>query len=243
MPTPETKKEKSVNLPYQLFTLVLCVLVIGLLFFETTQETEEEVRRLFTWADYFLCIVFFLDFIYLLITSENRKRYMITWGWIDLLSCIPTFGWGRIARIIRILKLLRTIRTGQNIIRAISQRRGESALLTATIILVFATLFGSVAILMCEIDEPDGNILNAPDAVWWTFCMLMKGGCENYDPVSIEGRFVAVVLMFLGMVFSATIIGFVAVLLTSGGSQSDPDSSLENSTNNQHNGINPEERT
>ena len=96
---------------------------------------------------------------------------------------------------------------------------------------------------MCEIDEPSGNILNAPDAVWWTFCMLMKGGCENYDPVSIEGRFVAVVLMFLGMVFSATIIGFVAVLLTSGGSQSDPDSSLENSTNNQHNGINPEERT
>ena len=89
-------------------------------------------------------------------------------------------------------------------------------MLSATIILIFATLFGSIAILQCEMDEVDGNIMNAPDAVWWTFCTIMKGGCENYDPVSIEGRLVAIVLMFVGMTFSATIIGFMAMLLTSG---------------------------
>ena len=67
---------------------------------------EERGTPILTWTNYALCILFFLDFIYVLVTSENRKKYMMTWGWIDLISCIPTFGWGRIARIIRILKLL-----------------------------------------------------------------------------------------------------------------------------------------
>jgi len=224
------KKEKTINLPYQLFTLVLCLLVVGMLLFDTTTEKHDEVKQLLTWTDYILCVLFFLDFIYVLVTSENRKKYMLTWGWIDLISCIPTFGWGRIARIIRILKLLKTLRTGQSIIKAISHKRGESALLSAAIILLFAMLFGSVAILQCEMDEMDGNIHNAADAVWWTFCTVMKGGCENYDPVSIEGRLVAVVLMFVGMTFSATIIGFMAMLLTSGGNRESPNGTPDNST-------------
>jgi voltage-gated potassium channel len=216
---------RAINLPYQLFTLVLCVLVIGMLLFDTTVDTNSEVKQLLMWSDYCLCLLFFLDFIYVLVTSENKKKYLMTWGWIDLLSCIPTFGWGRIARLIRILKLLKTLRTGQNLIKAISQRRGESALLSATIVLIFAMLFGSVAILQCEMDEVDGNIHNASDAVWWTFCTIMKGGAENYDPVSIEGRLVAVVLMFVGMVFGATIIGFMAMLLTSSGKKEEDESS------------------
>ena len=71
---------------------------------------------------------------------------MLTWGWIDLISCIPTFGWGRIAKIIRILKLLKAIRSGKVLINAISQRKGESALLSAAITMIFAVFFGSAAI-------------------------------------------------------------------------------------------------
>ena len=208
--------EKTANIPYQLFTLILCVLVIVVLLFDTALSTNDEVKLLLRWTDYVLCILFFADFIYQIVTTENRKRYMMTWGWIDLLSCIPTFGWGRIARIIRILKLLKTLRTANTLIDAISRRRGQSALLSAVIMIIFSVLFGSIAILHCEMDEPDGNIMNASDAVWWTFNTIMKGGCENYDPVSIEGRLVAVVLMFVGITFSATIIGYFAVLLTSG---------------------------
>jgi voltage-gated potassium channel len=220
-----SSKEKTVNVPYLLFTLILCVVVIGMLCFETTSELNDEVKQLLRWVDYVLCFLFFIDFIYQLITLENRKKYMLTWGWIDLISCIPTFGWGRIARLLRILKLLKAIRSGKTLIDAISRRRGESALFSAAIMIIFAVLFGSVAILQCEMDEPDGNIHNASDAVWWTFCTVMKGGAENYDPVSIEGRLVATVLMFVGAAFSATIIGFMAMLLTSNRNQNNPDDS------------------
>ena len=34
--------------------------------------------------------------------ARDRRRYFVTWGWIDLLSSIPTVDalrWGRIARV------------------------------------------------------------------------------------------------------------------------------------------------
>ncbi len=212
-----TSREKNVNIPYQLFTLVLSFLVIGILFFDTTLESNNEVKHLLIWTDYGLCVLFFIDFVYQLTIAEDKKKYLVTWGWIDLASCVPVFGWGRVAKIIRIFKLLKTIRSSKVLIDAISRKRGESALLSAVVVMIFAVLFGSVAILQCEMDESDGNIRNASDAVWWTFCTVMKGGCENLDPISIEGRLVAVILMFVGMAVNGTVIGFVAILLASNG--------------------------
>lgn len=217
------KQEKTGNIPYQLFTLVLSVLVIAILLFDSTQEANEEAKRLLKWTDYGLCVLFFIDFIYQLFTAESKKRYLATWGWIDFISCIPVFGWGRIAKIIRILKLLKAIKSSKTIFDSFRRRKGESALLSAVMVLIFAVLFGSIAILQCEMDEADGNIHNASDAIWWTFCTLMKGGCENYDPISVEGRVVAVVLMFVGMAINGTVIGFLAFMLSSNGNRGDRD--------------------
>jgi len=144
--------EKSISIPYQLFSLVLCLLVLGLLLFDTTQSVNEETKTLLKWADYILCTLFFADFIYQVIVSENRKKYMVTWGWIDFISCIPVFGWGRVARLLRILKLLKAIHSSKTLFTAISQRKGESALLTAALLLIFGTLFGSIAIMQCELN-------------------------------------------------------------------------------------------
>lgn len=218
--------ERSSNIPYQLFTLALCLLVIGLLLFDVTVDMNEQTKTLLRWVDYGLCLLFFIDFIHQLVTAENRKRYMLTWGWVDLVSCIPIFGWGRVARILRILKLLKAIRSSKILFDAICRKKGESALLSAVLLLIFGTLFGSVAIMQCELDRPEATIQNASDAIWWTFCTIMKGGCENFDPVSLEGRFIAVVLMFLGMAINGTVIGFAAMLLTSNNNGENPHNDL-----------------
>jgi len=72
--------EKSISIPYQLFSLALCILVLGLLLFDTTQSVNEETKTLLKWADYVLCALFFADFIYQVTVAENRKKYMMTWG-------------------------------------------------------------------------------------------------------------------------------------------------------------------
>lgn len=47
-------KKGNINIPYQLFALALCVLVVGLLIFDTTQNINEETKSLLMWADYAL---------------------------------------------------------------------------------------------------------------------------------------------------------------------------------------------
>jgi voltage-gated potassium channel len=202
------------NIPYHLFMLVLSVILIGILFFDMMGELNEEVKTLLKWTDYCLCILFAFDFMYQVITVQDRKKYLMTWGIIDLVSCVPILGWGRIARIFRILKLLKAVKTTKELFDVLWQKRSQSVLLTACTLLFSGVVFGSVAVLQCEV--ADGNIQTASDAIWWTFCTMLKGGCENYDPVTPEGRLVSVVLMFIGTAINGTIIAFVASLIISG---------------------------
>jgi len=211
-----------------LWRVVIAMVCIGLLIFDTTWTLDEETKTLLMWTDYVLCALFFADFIYLLITAENRRKYLMTWGLIDFISCIPTFGWGRIARLIRILRLLKAIHSSKKLFDAIYRRKGQSALLMAALLLIFGTVFGSVAIMQCELGEPGATIENASDAVWWTFCMILKSGCDNIAPVTIEGRCVAAVLIFLCMVINGTVIGFAAMLLTSNNRNNSEKETIEN---------------
>ena len=62
---------------------------------------KQATRNILEYADFLVCVVFFGDFLFTLIRSENRWRYLRTWGWIDLLSSIPAVDvlrWGRAAR-------------------------------------------------------------------------------------------------------------------------------------------------
>ncbi|MDR3181574.1 MAG: ion transporter [Planctomycetaceae bacterium] len=201
------------HVPYQLFMLMMTMLLIGILLFDTAGHPTDEVRQVLKWTDYGLCVLFLFDCIYQIIVAKNKVRYLCTWGLIDIVSCIPVFGWGRFARVIRILKLLKGIKTAAELVGTIGRKRGECALLTAFTFLTTGVLFGSIAILQCETEE--GNINNAADALWWTFCTMMKGGCENFDPVTAEGRCVAAALSLIGLGVNGTIIAFVASLMIS----------------------------
>jgi voltage-gated potassium channel len=207
------RSKPKYSIPYHLFMLILSVILIGVLLFDLMGDLNSEVKMLLKWTDYCLCLLFAFDFIYQIATTNDRKKYIFTWGLIDLASCIPVLGWGRIARIVRILKLLKAVKTTKDLFEVLWRKRSESVLLTACTLLFSGVVFGSIAVLQCE--AVDGNIQTASDALWWTFCTMLKGGCENYDPVTSEGRLVSVVLMFVGTAINGTIIAFVASLIIS----------------------------
>src|SRR3954462_4819869 len=90
---------------YLLLMLATSLLALVVLGSQVTLGLSEDTRRILDYADDALCFVFFIDFCRTLWCSPNRLRYFMTWGWIDLLSCIPTvdaFRSGRAARVFRI---------------------------------------------------------------------------------------------------------------------------------------------
>jgi voltage-gated potassium channel len=207
------RSERAVgSASYQFFMLVLCVYALVALAAQTVSQLAPETRDVLEYADLVVCGLFLLDFVHSLIRAKDRWLYLRTWGWIDLLSSIPSINatrWGRAARIIRVLRVLRGLRATKVMAGLVLRRRGESAILGAGLMALLLIVFGSVAILALE-STPESNIKTAEDAIWWAFSSIMTVGYGDYYPVTSEGRIVAAILMCSGIGLSGTLAGFLA---------------------------------
>ena len=154
-----------------------------------------------------------MDFFVSVRRAPDRWKYLITWGWLDLLSSVPTIDvvrWGRAARVVRVFRVLRGLRATKIVSGLILHRRAENTFLAASLIAMLLIIFCSVAALHFEVD-PDSNIKTAEDAIWWAFATIATVGYGDRYPVTSEGRFVAAILMSAGVGLFGTFSGFLAV--------------------------------
>jgi voltage-gated potassium channel len=204
--------KSSIRTGYQLFMLVLCLYALAALAAQNLIHFQPEARRILDYADYAVCALFLVDFLVSVHQAENRWRYFITWGWLDLLSSIPMLDvarWGRFARIVRVFRVLRGLRATRILTTLVLRRRAENAFLAVSLIAILLIIFCSIAVLHFE-TEPDSNIKTADDAVWWAFCTITTAGYGDRYPVTTEGRFVAGILMCAGVGLASAFAGFLA---------------------------------
>lgn len=191
---------------YQLFMLALCIASLAGLVLERVYSADKEMLALLDFADNVFCAVFLFDFCLSLARAENRVRYFFTWGWVDLLSSIPTMQparYGRIARIARLTRVLRAVRASRHLTDVLHRQRGKSVALAAALLALLLIMGSSAAILRLE-DSPKSNIKSADDAVWWAFATITTVGYGEFYPATAEGRFIAALLMTAGVgLFSA----------------------------------------
>lgn len=197
---------------YQLFMLALCVYALAALGAEAVYPSGSEVQRLLMFADTAVCGLFFVDFCISLYRAENRWRYFYTWGWLDLVSSIPTLDlarWGRAARIARIVRVLRAIRATRILAGLLIEKRRQSGILAAALLALLLLTLASISILHVETD-PASNIKTAEDAIWWAMTTITTVGYGDHYPVTSEGRFVAGILMCAGVGLFGMFSGFLA---------------------------------
>jgi voltage-gated potassium channel len=151
-----------------------------------------------------------LDFIIRFYKAKSKLKFM-RWGWIDLISSIPTFEYlriGRIFRAIRLLRIIRAIRSTKELIHHFRKNRVESALTSMAILTVLLLVFASITILKAE-DVPQGNIKTAGDALWWAFGTITTIGYGDLYPVTTWGRIIASVLIVFGVGLFGTLSGLI----------------------------------
>jgi voltage-gated potassium channel len=198
--------------PYQLFVLVLSIFSLSLLAADVLMPIDENTRIILQHGDNVVCALFLWDFIHSLAKAPDRLRYLVTWGWIDLLSSIPAldaFRWGRAARVLRILRVLRAVRSVRVMAQFVAAKRAQSAGLAALLMTVLLVIFSSIAVLQFEAPA-GGNIQSAEDAMWWSVTTMTTVGYGDRYPITSEGRLIAVVLMAAGVGVFGTLSGLVA---------------------------------
>lgn len=199
--------------PYQFFVLAISVIAIGLLGINAIYQPSSEMNRLLDWADTVICSVFLIDFFVCLYSAEHKLRYLLTWGWLDLLASLPVIQvlrWGRLARFVRILRVLRVIKATKLISEVLLHHKRQNALLVTGLAVIVVLFAGSAAVLHFESAAPDGNITTAHDALWWAFCTIATAEPGDLFPETTEGRFVSAVLVMTGVGTFATLAGLLA---------------------------------
>lgn len=212
MTTTATPSAETKNQGYQLLMLSLCVFALVGLAADRFLSPGPEMARLIQHADFAVCVLFLLDFVYTFATARNRLRYTLTWGWIDLLSAIPAVDVlriGRAARIMRIFRVLRGVKATRILSSAVLERRAQSAFMAASLVTVLLVVLASAAILSFE-DVSDANIKTAEDAIWWAWVTVTTVGYGDRFPVTAEGRLVGALLMAAGVGLFGTFSGFIA---------------------------------
>jgi voltage-gated potassium channel len=203
----ETEKLGFLNL----LIIVLSIYVLVALMFDTFLKLPPEVSRVLNITDNLICAVFLFDFVKRFSQAKNKLKFM-QWGWIDLISSIPTFDFmrvGRALRLIRLFRILRAFRSTKHLVQHIFKRKTKGTLTAATIIAVLMIIFSSIAILQVETD-PNSNIKTAEDAIWWAYVTITTVGYGDKFPVTTEGRIIATMLMTVGVGLFGTFTAYLA---------------------------------
>jgi voltage-gated potassium channel len=177
-------------------------------FFRLGAETKVILR----YSDIVACVIFLFDFGVNLIRAEEKGRYLLTWGWIDLLSAIPAVGplrYGRIGRLIPILRVIRAIRSARTIAFFVTGRRAESALLAAILVSLVLLMTASIAILQFE-TVPGSTIKTGQDAMWWALSTMTTVGSSELYPVTPAGRLIGAFVMAAGVGVFGVLSGVAA---------------------------------
>lgn len=205
---------------------------------KTSMGTFSEVHlNTLMFINFFITMIFVVELTLRYLGAPSKRQFFAEF-WLDILATIPVFRVFRGIRALRLLRLVRLIRLTGVISRLSSHypqifRSGAIDFLMISGLLVVAVVFGTVAMLNFE----DGDVgsesfeemaLVAGDDVgvdevseaeglansfWFSIYTLFAGEPVPRTPATVMGKFVAALLMFMGMTIFAIFTGTVSAFM------------------------------
>ena len=204
--------------------LTLIIFVLGLMTFDfmyLNGEEHAEMRMNIFYIDAACCVIFLSEFFLRLQYAEDKRWYWRT-HWIDFITSIPIpaiseIRYGRAVRLMRVVRFLRVMRAFRIIFffwrgmdhlsSVVNVKLMKKSLKGICIIMIL----GALIIQMGE-GENDASVGNFAQSIWWSFTTVVTGGfADIYNPTTIGGRLLTVLLIISGMI----IVGVFTATLTS----------------------------
>ena len=197
----------------------------------TFDGLRQDFGRILMLIEEITVIFFAVDYILRLITAklsfrtasaaEGVFRYIFSLqGVVDLLSFLPYFlpfffPGGTVAfRMFRIVRILRLFRLNAyydslNVITRVIKSKGQQILSSMFIIFVLM-LASSLCMYSVEHDAQPGVFKNAFSGIWWAASALLTVGYGDIYPVTAAGRFLGIIIAFMGVGVVAVPTGIIS---------------------------------
>ena len=190
---------------------------------------DPEIKQVLIILDTIYAIIFLIDFVLRYRAVDDRKRYMLSWGWFALVTSIPGLPALRIMRSLLVLRNLREIRrvTPAEIEAQARERIGESVLYITIVIGLIVITIGSILIVWVESDTPGAEIKSGYDAMWWSLVTVSTVGYGDEYPVTVAGRIIGVFMILVGVALFTTLTSYLASNYTDRGAKKQRDQQLE----------------
>jgi voltage-gated potassium channel len=191
--------------------VLLALVLLGLLAAQYLLTLSPEVNAVIETALFLIWAVFVLQFALELFIAPDKPAYLRR-NWLTAVSvAVPPARVFRLVRVVRLLRsarLLRLLGAVNRSLRAIAGtlgRRRFQYVLAATFVIVVASAAGA---LTFERDVPDSNITTPGQALWWATATVTTMG-PQIDPVTLEGRIIALLLR----VYAMAVFGYITAAI------------------------------
>jgi voltage-gated potassium channel len=198
------------GMPWEIFVLGCALLSIFNLILALLMRNPD-LEQVVAIMDTMLVVIFAIDLLRRLRVAQDDRAYLTRgWGWLDVISIVPTLRVARILRIVRVIRIVGRMGGPEQALRAFFANKATGGLLLVLFIAIMVMEFGSLAVLWAERTSPDANITTAEDAVWYLIVTMSTVGYGDQYPVTEMGRLIGSLIIVVGVGVFGTLTGFLA---------------------------------
>jgi voltage-gated potassium channel len=198
--------ERATEVPLLVLALVMVPLLLGPVVFNLRADVED----VFLAMDWLIWAGFAADFGVKLAVAPRRLGYVRTHPLEAGMVLFPFLRPLRLARLIRFARIATALGLNVAILQRMAAERGTRLVVGAVLCCL---VVGAGGVLLAERGEPDANITNFGDALWWAATTMTTVGYGDRFPTTAEGRGIAVVLMLFGIAALSALTAVVAAML------------------------------
>ena len=213
-------KEKGVYAFLHIVILVLSVILVVRISLDTFHNEAFYLEKKFLRFQFWVCIVFLLDFFIEFFLAQNkwiylRNRFIFFLVSIPYNSIISFYGWHFSPQLTYTLHYIPLIRGGYAMSIVLSwftYNKATGLFISYLATLIFTIYFASLAFYVFE-HNVNPTVKNYDDALWWAAMDATTVG-SNIEAITPVGRILSVLLAALGMMMFPIFTVYVTNLLT-----------------------------
>ena len=197
------RREESVTRWERVSALPLAILAIaflGLWAVQVLAPLNDRDWDLVEGSIIVIWIGFIVDFLVRLFYHQDRRKFLKN-NVIEIIALVVPA--------LRFLRMLRVLMAVGMLTRVVQSLQARVNLYIAIVLpmLVFA---GALGVYEAEHTNPASNLQNFGDAIWWAWETVFTVGYGDHFPITLEGRFIAVVLMLGGVAMISVVTANLA---------------------------------